>query len=85
MAVLHVTGSPLAPRQADLTPLQAAFLAWAVPRAWRLLHHGDSGPTGAQQPARAGARGRRRAAGRGSDSGTRAHLRAEHRRRTGGR
>lgn len=38
MAVLHLTGTPLAATQADLTPVQTAFLAAALPDALALLH-----------------------------------------------
>lgn len=39
-AVLHLTGTPLATTQGELTPLQRAFLDQAIPEAWSLLHGG---------------------------------------------
>lgn len=37
MAILHLTGTPIETRQGDLTPLQRAFLAHALPEAWAML------------------------------------------------
>lgn len=47
MAVLHLTGTPLATTQADLTPRQTAFLAAAVPDALALLNGRRRAPSGA--------------------------------------
>jgi len=70
MAILHLTGTPLAATQADLTPRQTAFLAAAIPDAHALLH--------------GRARNQRTAGGRHS-GGIDPRLRAETQRRTAGR
>lgn len=38
MAILHLTGTPLATTQADLTPIQREFLHHAIPKAYQTLH-----------------------------------------------
>lgn len=71
MAMLVVTGTPLADRQADLTPGQLAFLEVAVPRVVARMHGNDVDDEGAT-------------ASRGSSRGVDPQLRRMAARRRGG-
>ena len=42
--MLHLTGLPLASSQGDLTPLQTAFLYYAIPKAMRKMNGGKEEP-----------------------------------------